>query len=140
MTIQYLWFGPNLFVRVKHRIESTIVRFLFDNENAQSECHLAVKILKNKPTIFIERNFSEGPNLDTLYWDVRKYTKVDGRFVGLRLDGTRNMTQEQKQDFKIKWQEALDQMINEDTFTFQIPTFLTEVLALENELFQIDFE
>ena len=52
----------------------------------------------------------------------------------------RIMNPEQKQEFRIKWQEALDQLINEDTFTFQIPTFLCEVLALENEVFQIDLD
>ena len=141
---QHLVFGQeplDLFVIVKHRIESTIVTFIFDNEDQSHEFQLEIEILKNEPVVFIDRAITViEPNRNLLYWDVKEYDKIDGRFVVGWLNGTRNMTQEQKQDFRIKWQEALDQLINEDTFTFQIPTFLTEVLSMENELFQLDLE
>ena len=55
-------------------------------------------------------------------------------------DPQRDMTPEKRRDFKIKWQEALNKMVNEDTYTFQIPTFLCEVLSLESELFEKDLD
>ena len=144
---QQILFGQeplDLFVIVKHRIESTIVTFIFENEEEpKHEFNLRIEILKNEPVFFIERAITviePEPNRNLLYDQVKMYEKIGGQFRVEWLNGTRNMTSDQRQDFRIKWQEALDKLIHEDTFTFEIPTYLCEVLALENELFQIDLE
>ena len=138
---QELTFGPNLFVIVKHFNESTRVKFLFDNEEEPPrEFNLEIEILKEEPVFFIERFMKPGSNTRGFLWEVKMYQRIEGRFVVEWLNGTNGLTSDQREDFRMKWQEVVDQLINEDTFTFQIPTFLTEVLAIENELFQLDLE
>lgn len=134
---QRLQFGQDLTVLVKHRSDGTIVHFVFEKQNRL--CFLIIKILKDHKTFFMDRLLVEGENR---FWDVKGYAIDAGQIFVRMFDDNpeRDMTPEQRQEFRIKWQEALNQLINEDTFTFQIPTFLCEVLALENEVFQIDLE
>ena len=133
-----LQFGQNLLVVVKHRNDSTIVNFVF--KQANRSCHLLIKILKNDAIFFIDRFLNDG---GLHYWDVKGYAidAAAGRtYVTIFEDPQRDMTPEKRRDFKIKWQEALNEMVNEDTYTFQIPTFLCEVLSLESELFEKDLD
>ena len=132
---QQLWFGPRLFVKVKSCIESTMVTFLFDNDE-EYLFHLEVNILKDK-MFSIERSITHGEPVDCLYWEEQEFEKVEEQFV-VKTKRRKPVTPEQIHHFKTKWQEALDQMVNEDTFTFEIPTYLTEIFAIETELFHID--
>ena len=132
---QHLWFGPRLFVEVKSCIESTMVTFLFDNDE-EYLFNLEVNILKDRK-FSIERTITYGEPVDCLYWEEQEFEKVEGQFV-VKMMRRKPVTPEQIHHCKTKWQEALDQMVNEDTFMFEIPTYLTEILAIETELFQID--
>ena len=70
---QQILFGQeplDLFVIVKHRIESTIVTFIFDNEDQSHEFQLEIEILKKEPVVFIDRAITVIElNRNLLYWD-----------------------------------------------------------------------